>query len=76
MEKETLIPQAKEIPHELIMHNHKRIDPYFWLRERENPETIAYLESENAYREKQTAHIKGFEEDLFQVIFFLCYIGF
>lgn len=66
MEKETLIPQAKEILHELTMHNHKRIDPYFWLRERENPETIAYLESENAYREKQTAHIKGFEEDLFQ----------
>lgn len=66
MDQKIDIPLAKEIPHELIMHNHKRIDPYFWLRERDNPETIAYLESENAYREKHMAHLKGFEEDLFQ----------
>ena len=44
-------PVAAKKPKELTIHGHTRIDPYYWLRERENPEVIAYLEAENAYRE-------------------------
>jgi oligopeptidase B len=33
-----------------------RVDPWFWLRERENPEVLAYLEAENAYTDAVLAH--------------------
>lgn len=42
-------PVAKREPKQLTTHGHTRVDPYFWLRDRDNPETIAYLEAENAY---------------------------
>lgn len=61
-----LAPVAKVIPKELVKHNHVRIDPYYWLNERENPEVIAYLNQENAYYEQQTAHTKAFQESLFE----------
>lgn len=59
-------PVAKAIPHELTIHGETRVDPYYWLRERENPEVIAYLEAENAYTEASLAHTKGLQEQLFK----------
>lgn len=59
-------PVAKAIPHELSMHGDTRIDPYYWLNERENPEVIAYLEAENAYAEASLAHTKALQEQLFK----------
>lgn len=59
-------PKAKAIPHKLEKHGHTRIDKYYWLRERENPEVIAYLEAENAYKEEKLAHTQGLQETLFE----------
>ncbi|EPZ45239.1 S9 family peptidase [Alicyclobacillus acidoterrestris] len=42
-------PKAKRIPHPHVLHDHVRPDDYYWLRERENPEVIQYLEAENQY---------------------------
>jgi oligopeptidase B len=42
-------PRAARSPHILRSHGHERIDDWFWLRERANPEVRAYLEAENAY---------------------------
>lgn len=42
-------PKAKKIEKMLEIHGDKRVDNYFWLNERENPEVIQYLEQENAY---------------------------
>lgn len=42
-------PIAKIIPKQLICHCDVRVDNYYWLRERENPEVLAYLEAENRY---------------------------
>jgi len=42
-------PSAPKRPVELRQHGHTRIDDYYWLRERESPEVLAYLEAENAY---------------------------
>ena len=67
-EKGVKVPQAKKIPVELEKHGDVRIDNYFWLRERENPEVIGYLNEENAYNEEMTAHTKGLQEDLFQEV--------
>lgn len=59
-------PLAKIIPHRMSIHNHERIDNYYWLNDRENPEVIAYLNAENEYYQKTTAHTKAFQELLFQ----------
>jgi oligopeptidase B len=45
-------PSAEKRPVELELHGDVRVDDYYWLRERENPEVIAYLEAENAHMEK------------------------
>lgn len=46
-------PIAKQIPHEHKIHDDLRIDPYYWLRNRENEEVITYLEEENKYYKDQ-----------------------
>ncbi|HKK61246.1 MAG TPA: S9 family peptidase [Bacteroidales bacterium] len=61
-------PVAEKKPKELTIHNDTRIDNYFWLRERENPEVIAYLEEENAYREAMMEETEEFQENLFEEI--------
>ncbi|NNC44386.1 MAG: S9 family peptidase, partial [Winogradskyella sp.] len=58
-------PVAKKILKELVIHGDTRLDPYYWLNERDNPEVIAYLNAENAYYEQQTAHYEDFKEALF-----------
>jgi oligopeptidase B len=59
---------VKKIPTRLEKHGHVRIDDYYWLRERDNPEVIAYLEAENAYAENEMAHTKPSKESLFEEI--------
>lgn len=65
MNKENIPPVAKIIPKSLEKHGHVRIDNYYWLNERENPEVIDYLNKENEYYQKETAHTKKFQEELF-----------
>ncbi|MCH9661377.1 MAG: S9 family peptidase [Bacteroidetes bacterium] len=59
-------PKADKIAKNLEMHEDVRIDNYYWLNDKENPETIDYLERENDYYEKMTAHTKDFQKDLFE----------
>lgn len=42
-------PVAKTVPRSIVQHGETRVDPYFWLREKSNPEVIAHLEAENRY---------------------------
>lgn len=42
-------PRAAARPHTITQHGETRVDPYFWLREKSDPEVIAYLEAENRY---------------------------
>ncbi|UGS22225.1 S9 family peptidase [Flavobacterium cyclinae] len=58
-------PVAKIVPKTLEKHGDKRIDNYYWLNERENPEVIDYLNQENEYYQKSTAHTKPFQDELF-----------
>jgi oligopeptidase B len=58
-------PVAKIIPKTLEKHGDKRIDNYYWLNERENPEVIDYLNKEKEYYQKSTAHTKPLQDDLF-----------
>lgn len=61
-------PVAKKIPHSRDVHGQKAEDPYYWLRQRDNPEVIAYLEAENAYTEAMTARTRPLQETLFAEI--------
>ncbi len=63
--KEIQPPIAKIIPHELEKHGHIRVDNYYWLNERENPEVIDYLNKENDFYQKMTEHTKVFQKELF-----------
>ncbi len=58
-------PIAKKKPIKLEKHGDIRIDDYYWMNDREDQEVIDYLNSENAYYEKMTAHTKKFQEKLF-----------
>ena len=51
-------PQSKKIEKRLELHGDVRVDDYYWHNERENPEVVAYLEEENAYREEVMSHLK------------------
>ena len=42
-------PVARRRPTETALFGHSLVDDYAWLREKTNPETLAYLEQENAY---------------------------
>lgn len=59
-------PVAKIIPKTLEKHGDVRTDNYYWLNDRENPEVIDYLNKENDYYNKMTAHTKEFQKELFE----------
>lgn len=59
-------PVAKKIEKKLIVHNDTRIDPYYWLRDRENPEVIDYLEAENAYTETKMKDSERLQKKLYK----------
>ncbi len=61
-------PIAKVVPKKLEKHGNVRVDNYYWLNERENPEVIRYLVAENEYTEAVMAHMKDFREFLFEEI--------
>jgi oligopeptidase B len=50
-------PVAARIPKIIPLHGETLVDPYFWLREKDNPEVRAYLEAENEYADAQTSHL-------------------
>lgn len=58
-------PIAPEKPKELTASGDTRVDPYYWLNERENPEVTAFLEAENKYADSVLAPVKQLKDDLF-----------
>lgn len=59
-------PKAKKIPHLLEVHGHQRIDNYYWMRDRDNPEVIEYLNAENEYLKESLQQTDTFRENLFK----------
>ncbi len=58
-------PNAAKKPKELEIHGDVRVDDYYWMRERENPDVIAHLEAENDYVTSSLADSDGLRERLF-----------
>ncbi len=58
-------PVAAVTPQELTIHDHTRIDNYYWLREKEDPAVLAHLEAENAYTQAMMAHTAVLQQQLY-----------
>jgi oligopeptidase B len=58
-------PAAKRVPTERTHHGDTVTDQYAWLTDKANPETIAFLEAENAYTEEVTVGQQELREAIF-----------
>src|SRR5579872_1899416 len=61
-------PSAKQISHPRTYHGDTVVDEYAWLADRDDPDTIAYLEAENAYAEAATAGLAPLQDQIFAEI--------
>lgn len=61
-------PVAKKVPLERTHHGETFVDNYEWLRDKESPEVLAYLEAENAYTDAHTEHLAPLRDTIFQEI--------
>jgi oligopeptidase B len=59
-------PVARREPVEHVLHGDRRVDHYAWLRQKENPEVIAYLEAENAYTDAILKPTEALQESFYQ----------
>ncbi|MEV8510773.1 S9 family peptidase [Dactylosporangium sp. NPDC051484] len=58
-------PAAKRVPHERVHHGDTVVDEYFWLQNKDDPDTVAYLEAENTFTTAATTHLESLRETLF-----------
>jgi oligopeptidase B len=58
-------PVAKQVEKVHLLHGDPRPDPYFWLRDKPNPEVAAYLEAENAYTDAVLKPTEGLQKSLY-----------
>lgn len=65
LKTDTSAPLVKKKDTTLTIHGDERVDPYYWLRERKNPEVISYLERENEYYLAESASTKTLQDSLF-----------
>jgi oligopeptidase B len=59
-------PVAKVVPKVDTLHGDVRVDNYFWLRDRNNPEVIKYLEAENQFTDSAMKHTAPLQETLYK----------
>ena len=62
----TTPPVARRHPVEHVIHEDRRIDPYAWLHDKQNPEVIAYLNAENTWTDANLRGTEAFQEKLYQ----------
>lgn len=58
-------PDAARRPQQLTTHGHTRVDEYYWLRERDDPRVIEYLEAENSYTQQMLSHTEALQQTLY-----------
>ena len=68
MENAPIPPSAPRRPQVLRAHGDERVDDWYWLRERDDPEVIEYLTAENAFTETALAHTEPLQKELYAEI--------
>src|SRR5262249_21565526 len=59
-------PVPKQVEHISTWHGERVNDPFFWLRDKSNPQVISYLEAENGYTEASTRDLQPFADSLYK----------
>ena len=59
-------PTAKKVPKTLTLHGDTRTDDYYWMRFRDDPDVMRYVEEENRYTDEMTRHTARLQETLLQ----------
>ena len=59
-------PLAVREPVEHVIHNDRRVDHYAWLRDKQNPRVLSYLQAENVYADAYMKSTETFQEKLYQ----------
>lgn len=59
-------PLATPVPKTDVVHGHTRQDNYYWLREKDRPEVLAYLKAENAYANRVLKPLAGLRKSLYR----------
>src|SRR5215210_7333059 len=58
-------PVARKIPRAEVIHGEARVDHYHWLRDRTDPEVMAYLEAENLHTDAVMRHTEDLQQRLY-----------
>ncbi|OBK24339.1 oligopeptidase B [Mycobacterium asiaticum] len=61
-------PIAKRVETRREFHGDVFVDPYEWLRDKDSPEVLGYLEAENEYADQSTAHLEALRQQIFDEI--------
>jgi oligopeptidase B len=59
-------PVANKVPRVDEIHGDHRVDDYFWMRDKQNPDVARYLEAENAYTDAVMKPTEGLQEALYK----------
>jgi oligopeptidase B len=59
-------PSAPERSHEITELGHRRNDPFFWLRKRDDPAVLKYLDAENAYTDRVMRPTVQLQDELYK----------
>lgn len=59
-------PTPEKVPHEMSLHGDRRVDPFFWMKERDSERVLKHLRAENSYYEQMTKAWKPLEDRLFE----------
>jgi oligopeptidase B len=61
-------PRAERKPHGMTKFGERRVDDYYWLRDKDDAAVIAYLAAENRYTEAATRPLEAFRDKLYREI--------
>ncbi|MCE5226282.1 MAG: oligopeptidase B, partial [Porphyromonadaceae bacterium] len=61
-------PRAEVIPDTFVNFGQQRIDNYYWLKDKNNPKVIDYLQAENAYTETVMSSTKALQQKIYDEI--------
>ncbi len=59
-------PVAKKAPHTVTIHGEKLVDNYYWLRNKDSKDVLAFLNAENAYTEAVMKPTQALQEKIYK----------
>src|SRR6266508_6099486 len=61
----SFFPTAPKRPYQITQHGETRVDNYYWMRDRQDPEVMKYLRAESDYLEEVLGHTKPLQDMLY-----------